>query len=174
MRDAVFLDRDGTVIEDRHYLADPAGVALCPGAAEGLRRMQAAGVALVVVTNQSGLARGYFDWPAYHAVADRLAAVLAAEGVTLAGTFVCPHGPEDDCACRKPRPGLIHQAQATLGVRPVAVIGDKAADVALGQAVGVPGLLVRTGKGAATEAAGTVVPDGVYDTLASAARGLVP
>jgi D-glycero-D-manno-heptose 1,7-bisphosphate phosphatase len=151
LRPAAFLDRDGTIIEEREYLSDPAGVVLLPGAAAGLRRLAAAGYALVVVTNQSGIARGYFTEAAFRAVQRRLADLLAAEGVMLDGVFHCPHHPEltGACDCRKPALGMYRAAAARLGLdlRAAIYVGDRAADVTPAIALGGRGFLVRTGYG---------------------------
>jgi D-glycero-D-manno-heptose 1,7-bisphosphate phosphatase len=143
------LDRDGTVIGERHYLATPDGVELLPGAVEGLRRLAELGLGLAVVTNQSGLRRGYFDRLTLDAIHDRMRALLAQGGVQLDGIYVCPHTEEDGCECRKPRPGLVRQAAAELGFDPAEafVLGDKACDVDLGRAVGATTFLLRTGYG---------------------------
>lgn len=148
---AVFLDRDGTIIVERDYLSDPSLVELECGAALGLRRMAAAGFALVVLTNQSGIARGYFDLPAAEAVNQRAVALLAEEGVTIDGWYICPHGPSDDCSCRKPLPGLATRAMADLGLARSGcwMIGDKRSDVELADAIGGRGILVLTGHGQA-------------------------
>jgi len=168
---AILLDRDGTILVERHYLADPAGVELLPGAAEGLRRLATLGP-LVVVTNQSGLARGYFDRAALDAIHAEMRRRLAAEGVELAAIEVCPHRPDEGCECRKPRPGLALRAAARLGFDPAraVVIGDKACDVGLGRAIGATTILVRTGYGAREEAAGTCRPHLVADDLREAAE----
>jgi D-glycero-D-manno-heptose 1,7-bisphosphate phosphatase len=165
------LDRDGTLIVERHYLADPAGVELLPGAAEGLRQLRALGLGLVVVTNQSGIGRGYLDLARLEQIHARLVELLAAEGVTLDGIYACPHVPADDCSCRKPRPGLLHQAAAALGfpAHQCVVIGDKECEIELGRSVGAATVLVRTGYGAAVEAAGRVQADAVVDDLIGAA-----
>ena len=149
-RGAVFLDRDGTVIAERHYLHDPAGVELLPGAAQGLRRMQALGLWLVLVTNQSGVGRGYFGRDAVERVHGRLLELLEREGVDLDAIYLCPHTPEEACSCRKPLPGLIQRAAADLGIDPARcfVIGDKACDVDLGLVVSATTFLVTTGHGA--------------------------
>lgn len=168
----VLLDRDGTINVDTHYLSDPADLRLEVNAAQGLRRLRDLGFRLAVVTNQSGIARGYFDRARLDVIHARLAEMLRAEGVEVAGWYVCPHGPGDDCTCRKPRPGLAEQARGELGFDPATawVIGDKAADVDLGRAIGARTVLVRTGKGAGTEAKGSCTPDLVADDLDHAAR----
>lgn len=162
----VFLDRDGTILEDRHYLADPDGVALLPGAASGLRRLQAAGATLVVVSNQSGVARGLISPSALAAVEERFRSLLATEGVALAGSYSCPHRAEDACDCRKPRAGLARRAAAELGLdlHRCMVVGDKPADIGLARHLGATAVLVRTGEGAAALAAGAT-PDLVVDGL---------
>jgi D-glycero-D-manno-heptose 1,7-bisphosphate phosphatase len=172
----VVLDRDGTIIAERHYLSDPEQVELLPGAAEGLRRMAALGLGLIVVTNQSGVARGYFDLARVEEVHQRLRSLLAAEQVALDGIYVCPHGPDADCACRKPRPGLLLEAAAEFNFDPRAcfVIGDKPCDIELGQAVGATTILVRTGYGAEYESAGTLQADHVVDDLVAAAERIAP
>jgi len=168
---AILLDRDGTIIVDRHYLSDPAGVELLPGAASGLRRMSAMGFRLAVLTNQSGVGRGYYDEASVHACNARMAELLAAHGVALDGIFYCPHAPEAACGCRKPAPGLVEQAAAALDFDPrrAVVIGDKEADMLLGRAVGAATILVRTGKGAAHEARCRLSADHVVDDLEGAA-----
>ena len=142
---AVFLDRDGTVIVDKHYLCEPEGVELLPGAAEGLRHMRSLGLALVLVSNQSGVGRGYFGLDAVERVHKRLVEMLEAQGVRLDGIYFCPHGPEESCSCRKPAPGLIERAARELGLCASAsfVVGDKPCDVDLGLRVGATTLLVR-------------------------------
>lgn len=167
----VVLDRDGTLIVERGYLSDPDGVELLPATAEGLRRLRALDLGLVVITNQSGLARGYFDEPRLSRIHERMSALLAAEGLALDGLYVCPHLPDAGCNCRKPHPGLLQQAACALGffARDSFVIGDKACDIELGQGVGAATILVRTGYGAQEEATGTTRADYVVDDLVGAA-----
>jgi D-glycero-D-manno-heptose 1,7-bisphosphate phosphatase len=154
LKPCVFFDRDGTLIEERNYLADPGGVVLLPGAAEAVRRAREAGFLAVVLTNQSGVGRGYFTMNEVEAVHRRLRELLAAEGAELDGIYVCPHAPEAGCNCRKPRTGLVQQAARELDVDiPRSwVIGDKAADLELARNAGMRAALVETGYGAsATE-----------------------
>jgi D-glycero-D-manno-heptose 1,7-bisphosphate phosphatase len=148
-RPAVLLDRDGTIIVERSYLSDPAQVLLEEGAAEGLRRLAKAGWLLVVLTNQSGIGRGYFDRAAAEEVNARVAALLAVEGVPIAGWYLCPHGPDEACNCRKPRPGLARQAADELGLDLTRswMIGDKRSDVELARRIGARPILVTTGHG---------------------------
>lgn len=150
LRAAVFLDRDGTIIVDKHYLSDPAGVELEQGALAGLKALADMGYALVVVSNQSGIGRGRFTVSDAEAVNARIADMLAAEGVPVVGWYFCPHVGVDDCACRKPRPGMVDRAVRELGLDPARsfVVGDKPSDVQLADVVGACGILVETGEGA--------------------------
>jgi D-glycero-D-manno-heptose 1,7-bisphosphate phosphatase len=171
----VLLDRDGTVNVERHYLSAPEQVELLPNAARGLAEMARLGLGLAIVTNQSGLGRGYFDAARLGQIHDRLRQLLReAAGVELDGIFYCPHLPEDDCDCRKPRPGLIERAAGELRFVPsrAFVIGDKACDIDLGRAVGATTLLVRTGYGAQAAADATVEADYVVDDLCEAAEAI--
>jgi len=167
----VLLDRDGTVNVERNYLSSPDQLELYPGVGPALRRLSELGFGIAVVTNQSGVARGYFDLEMLSKVHERLAELLAAEGVTLDGIYICPHSPEDDCRCRKPLPGMVEQAVAEHGFDPklAFLVGDKALDIEMGQAVGATAILVRTGYGAKTEAAENCAPAVVVDDLPAAA-----
>jgi len=163
----VILDRDGTIIVERHYLSDPRLVELLPGTANGLRHMQELGLGLVVITNQSAIRRGFFDEARLNLIHQRMYELLKAEGISLDALYFCPHVPEDDCSCRKPRTGLIELAAKELGFDPqnCFVIGDKACDVELGQRVGAATFLVCTGYGARAASSMTVHPDYVVDDL---------
>ncbi len=168
----VLLDRDGTIIVEKHYLSDPEGVELIPGAGEALRRLQALGLGLAVVTNQSGIARGYLDRERLDAIHARLESELADHDVRLDGLFHCPHHPDEGCGCRKPEPGLAARAAAELGFEPgqAFVVGDGAGDVGLGRRIGATSLLVRTGYGRQVEARGEPRADYVVNDLAEAGR----
>jgi histidinol-phosphate phosphatase family protein len=171
-RGLLVVDRDGTLIEEKHYLADPAGVALLPGVVEGLRAFAARGYEVAVVTNQSGIGRGYFDESTLAAIHAELSRQLEAHGVRLRGFLHCPHTPAEACACRKPEPGLLQQAMQRFGYRPeqCLVVGDKDCDIELGARLGVRTALVRTGYGLGTERDGRTVPDRIVDDLAQLAR----
>lgn len=134
----VLLDRDGTLVIDRDYLADPAGLQFLPGAIEGLRRLHAMGHRLVIISNQSGVGRGLFSLEQLNAVNERLAQLLRAAGVTLAGIYCCPHRPEEACACRKPNVGLVRRAALELAFDPseAVMIGDRDSDIELGRRLG--------------------------------------
>jgi D-glycero-D-manno-heptose 1,7-bisphosphate phosphatase len=168
----VLLDRDGTLIVERHYLASPDGVDLLPGAVEGLRRLVDLGLGLVVVSNQSGLSRGYFDRATLDAIHERLRELLAQGGVTLNGIYICPHTEAHECDCRKPQPGLVRQAAAELDFDPADafVLGDKACDVDLGRAIGATTFLLRTGYGDQMPPEVRARADHVCDDLPQAAE----
>jgi histidinol-phosphate phosphatase family protein len=151
---AVFLDKDGTLVEDVPYNVDPTLIRLMPGAAEGLRLLDAAGYRLVVVSNQSGVARGYFAEEALAAVKERLRELLEGAGVPLAGFFYCPHHPKGvvpayavACDCRKPAPGLIFRAARDLGLDPAQAwfVGDILDDVEAGRAAGCRTIFLDNG-----------------------------
>ena len=167
---AALLDRDGTVIADRGYLADPAGVEILPGAAEGLARMRSFGLGLAILTNQSGIGRGYFDEAQLRAVNHRMEELLEDQGVRLDGIYCCPCHPDQRCDCRKPRPGLVRQASADLGFDPSRsfVIGDKASDIGLGRAVSARTFLVQSGPVCGQKK--TERPDYVVEDLLNAAN----
>ncbi len=176
LRPAVFVDRDGTLIVERDYLADPAGVKLVQGAVEALASLRASGFALVVVTNQSGIARGLYRLEDYHAVAARLDAVLGLAGVPVDGTWYCPHHPDHTgpCACRKPGVGMYVQAAGELGLDLQAswYVGDKITDVLPALELGGRGILVRSGYGRDLESAAPA-PVTVVDDLPAAAELIV-
>jgi histidinol-phosphate phosphatase family protein len=142
-RSAVFLDRDGTIIEDKGFLADPAGVRVLPTVLDALRLLGERGFATVVISNQSGVARGYFDDAAVERVNAEIVQQLARAGVAIDAWYWCSHY-DDGCDCRKPAPGLVQRAvrEHALALGGSAVVGDRGSDVALGQRLGMPGILV--------------------------------
>jgi D-glycero-D-manno-heptose 1,7-bisphosphate phosphatase len=142
----VFLDRDGTLVRDVGYPHRLEHYELLPGAVEGLRALDAAGYRLAIATNQSGIGRGLFGWVEYERFQARLLADLAAAGVSIAASFVCPHVPDAGCSCRKPEPGLLLRARELLGAELGAcwVVGDTASDVELARRAGCRGA-VRVG-----------------------------
>lgn len=166
----VLLDRDGTINRERHYLSHPDQIELCLNAGAGMRRMLELGLGLVVVTNQSGISRGYFDELRLQEIHDRLRFLLRLQGVMLHGVYHCPHGPDSSCACRKPEPGLAERAAREFGfeLSESFVIGDKPCDIDLGRAVAATTILVRTGYGPDHEK--TTNADFVVDDLAEAAQ----
>ena len=149
---ALFLDRDGTLIEDPGYISNPDDARLIDRVPGALRRFRDAGYALVVVTNQSGIGRGLYGWDDYEAVASRLDDLLAAEGIVLDATFACGHAPEAKCGWRKPAPGMILAAAERLGLNlgRSLLAGDKRIDIEAAAAAGLPRAAhVMTGQGRA-------------------------
>lgn len=163
----VILDRDGTLIVERNYLSSPDGVELLANAAVGLRRFKELGWGRLIVTNQSGIGRGYFTWDVVDAIHTQMKALFARHGAEIDGIYVCPHAPEDDCDCRKPRTGLVRKAAADWGFDPsdCLFVGDKACDVELGRALGGSTILVLTGYGKEHYQSGLAHPDFVVRDL---------
>jgi histidinol-phosphate phosphatase family protein len=174
-RPAAFLDRDGTLVVERGYASSGDQMELLPGVPEAIRQLQAAGYAVVVVSNQSGVGRGLFPLAAVHDSMAALRRRLRAHGVELDAIYFCPHRPDEGCRCRKPAAGLLRDAahNLQLSLKDSVMIGDKRIDVATGHAVGALGILVRSGYGG--EEAGDPPPasgrppDGVCADLAEAA-----
>jgi D-glycero-D-manno-heptose 1,7-bisphosphate phosphatase len=137
-RPALLLDRDGTLIEDHGYIADPEEVSMLPGSLAALSGFQQSGLALVITSNQSGIGRGLITSDQAGAVHERVVELLEAGGVHLDGAYYCPHTPEEGCECRKPRPGLLQRAAAELrlDLSRSLVIGDQARDVEAGRRAG--------------------------------------
>jgi D-glycero-D-manno-heptose 1,7-bisphosphate phosphatase len=180
-RPALFMDRDGCLTEEVGYVNHPSRIHLLPRSAAAVRRLNEAGVAAVMVTNQAGVARGYFSEETLHAANARLCRQLDAGGARLDGLYVCTHHPHEgrppyraDCDCRKPRAGLLTRAAAELGLdlRASVMVGDKLSDVAAGQSVGAAGVLVLTGYGRGEWELGptprAITPDHVAEDLLDA------
>jgi D-glycero-D-manno-heptose 1,7-bisphosphate phosphatase len=146
---AVFLDRDGVLIRDAEYLDDPAGLRLIPGAPEAMRLLRAAGFKLVVVTNQSGVARGFYSIATLNRIHARLKRMLAAKGAGWDALYFSPHGPDSGSPMRKPKPGMLLAAKRRFGLdmKGSWMIGDKTSDVECARRAGCRSVLVRTGKG---------------------------
>lgn len=146
---AVFLDRDGTIIEDAHFIKSPKQVRIIPGAPEAIARINAAGSLAIVVTNQSGIARGLSTVEDYEAVRKHYESLLSKSGARIDASYYCPHHPEVDgpCKCRKPGTGLFEQAMRDFNLVPerVAYIGDRWRDVAAAKRLGGRGILVPSG-----------------------------
>jgi D-glycero-D-manno-heptose 1,7-bisphosphate phosphatase len=184
-RPAVFFDRDGTLIDDVGFLKDPAALRMIPGAAEAVRTLNALNIPTCVVSNQSGVARGYIEESDLTAIHARLQDELRRAGAWLDRIEYCPHHPTAGippynivCECRKPLPGMLHRAASALqlDLRRSYVIGDKTIDVQTGKAVGAAAILVLTGFGKDSqdecEALG-LRPDYVAPTVAEAVRFIV-
>lgn len=165
------LDRDGTIIKNIPYLSDPDLISFLPGAIAGLNRLVQAGFGLVIISNQSGIARGLVTPDQLNAIHTRLRKLLADEGIPISGIYYCPHHPDDRCACRKPQPGLLVNAIQDNQFDPEKsfMIGDSMVDIGFGKNAGAYTILVRTGNGKETESLATIRPDCIVDTLADAA-----
>lgn len=178
LKPAVFLDRDGTLIEEREYLRRPEQVAIFPGAAAALKRLQEAGFLLFIVTNQSGVGRGYFTVADVENVHAHLNQELAKAGVRLDKIYFAPEAPEQPSRGRKPSPQFLFDARDEFGVDLASsyMIGDKLIDLECGWNAGVKkSLLVRTGYGAKLEKASPekLIGAGVVDDLADAVRHIL-
>ena len=180
-RPAVFIDRDGTLTEEVGYVNHPRRIRLLPRSAEAIRRLNAAGIPAVVVTNQAGLARGYFSAEILQAVNEEMIRQLEDAGARLDGVYVCVHHPTEgvppyraECDCRKPKPGMLTRAARELHLDLAAstMVGDKASDLESGRIVGARGVLVLTGYGQGDweyrRHAFRVTPDHVADDLLDA------
>lgn len=185
MKRAVFLDRDGTMIVDVGYLRRIDDIAFFPWTVDAVRALNRAGFAVVVVTNQSGIARGFIAESAVEAVHAEMSRTLAAGGAAVDAYYYCPHHPTKGtvaayaraCECRKPGPGLVERAARDLQLDPAQsfVVGDTWLDVGLARAVGARGLLVRTGADRTIEAKAPpgLTADAVVDNLAAAASWIL-
>jgi histidinol-phosphate phosphatase family protein len=177
---AVFVDRDGTLIAERGYLSDPAGVELLPGTTRALRRLRAAGLPVIVVSNQSGVGRGLYSLSQAHDTMARLRVELRRSGVELDGVYFCPHRPEEGCPCRKPGTWLLERAAEDqhLSLRESYLVGDKLLDVEAAHRAGARGILVRSGYGRGEEESlggqePTAGPDVVCEDLEGAAAWIL-
>ena len=174
----VILDRDGVINRDSDaYIKSADEWQPLPGSIEAIAAMTAAGFTLAVASNQSGLARGFFDQGALDAMHHKMHELVDAAGGHINKIVVCPHGPDDDCDCRKPKPGLLLQLAQHFHAEldGVPVIGDALRDLQAAAAVNARPILVRTGKGSKTEPELPADFSGVevYDDLAGAARALI-
>ncbi len=181
-RAAVFLDKDGTLIEDAPYNVDPSLIRLTDGAVDGLRALHEAGYALIVVSNQSGVARGLFSEEALHAVESRLRALLAAGGVPLAGFYCCPYHPNGTvdryavaCGCRKPAPGLLQRAARDhdIDLTRSWLVGDILHDIEAGRRAGCRTILLDVGHETEWDLTSVRTPDFLAVNLHDAARQIL-
>jgi D,D-heptose 1,7-bisphosphate phosphatase len=181
LQKAAFIDRDGVINEERAYVYRPEDFVLIAGSADALRRLQAAGYLLIVVTNQSGIARGLYSEDDYYRLVDYMHIQLLSAGVRLDAIEHCPHLPDApieryrlDCDCRKPRSGMIRRAMTRLGVDAAAsiLVGDRHTDIAAGRDAGIGRcFIVRSGNPVSERDVG--FSDGVYDDLGTCVRHLL-
>ncbi|MDQ9170469.1 HAD family hydrolase [Oxalobacteraceae bacterium R-40] len=182
LRRAVFLDKDGTLVHDVPYNIDPSRVSLTPNAINGLRLLRDAGYLLVVVTNQAGIAKGFFsarDWAHMQA---HLAGLFARQGIRISGFYCCPHHPQGSvkqfathCACRKPSPGMLLQAASEHGIdlRNSWMIGDILHDVEAGSRAGCRTVLIDNGNETEWEMTSRRIPDVLASDLLEAAQAIL-
>lgn len=173
MHPAIFLDRDGVIIENRaSYVRSWSDVSILPGALDALARIRSSPFKIVIVTNQSAIGRGILPIQVAQEINQRVVEAIERAGGRVDGVYMCPHAPGEDCACRKPKPGLLVQAAQALrlDLGQSLMVGDALSDVMAGQAAGVrEAVLVRTGRGASQ--AQLPVPTGlkpflIYNSLA--------
>ena len=154
MRDrAVFLDRDGTLIVEKHYLSDPDDIELLPGTVEALKLLKSAGLMLIIVTNQSAIGRGFIREQRLAEIHARFSDLLAEQGVSVDEIYYCPHVPDENCECRKPKTGMGDRArqERSIDLTKSYVVGDNLGDIGLGHNIGATSILVRTGYGSKIE-----------------------
>lgn len=173
----VILDRDGVINRDsRAYIKSRAEWKPIPGSLEAIARLHQAGFVVVVATNQSGVGRGLFDHEALAAIMRKMHDAIQAEGGEIAAVFFCPHTPEDECTCRKPKSGLFEQIRRRFHVDldGVPAVGDSMRDIEAATTAGAKPILVRTGNGSKTEKKLPADSDiAVYDNLLEAANAIV-
>lgn len=173
----IVLDRDGVINEDSdEYIKSPDEFIPIPGSIEAIARLTQAGWRVVVATNQSGIARGYYDLAMLQRIHDKLHQLVAAHGGHIEAIFFCPHGPDDGCDCRKPKPGLFREIEDRLQIalHGAPAIGDSLRDLQAAGSAGAMPILVRTGKGERTLAEGSALEDiPVYADLQAAVEELL-
>jgi D-glycero-D-manno-heptose 1,7-bisphosphate phosphatase len=179
LRPAVFLDRDGTIAEEVGYLNHISRFRMFPFAADAIRRLNEAGLPVIVVTNQSGVGRGYFPEALVDEVHELMTRQLAAAGARLDAIYYCPHTSTDECESRKPKPGMLERAarEHALDLKRSFVVGDRYGDIELARNAGAHGILVRTGFGEGELAwhvpKWRIQPDYIAQTLTEAAEWIL-
>lgn len=172
LRPVVFLDRDGTLIDERGYLSDPAKIYFYPSVFAALRRLQKAGFRLVILTNQSGVARGYFTLKRLQQINQRFTKLLAAKGVRIDGIYFCPHFPTAGCSCRKPQIGLALRAakELSLDLKRAYMVGDQLGDMNMARQLNIPGVMVLTGAGRSLRVQAGTLPTKITSNIATAVK----
>lgn len=175
MNRAVFLDRDGTIIVEKSYLHKIEDVKFIPDVGKALSKLKKKGFLLFLVTNQSGVSRGFFTMEDVQRVHRHILAVLQKDGATLDGVYICPHQPEDNCDCRKPKTRLVQDASLKFGIDlPRSfMVGDRELDVELGQRAGCKSVLVRTGYGEQVATQKLATPDYLAANLPDAVEWIL-
>lgn len=182
MQAAVFLDRDGTIIEDTGYIKSPAEIKFIPGAIAAIKQLQSAGYKIIIISNQAGIARGFFSEDILQTIDKTIHRHVLSGGGHIDGSYYCPHHPEhgvypykQECDCRKPLPGLIKKAEKDLALdlSRSFMIGDKTTDIEAGGNAGVKTVLVLTGRGKEEHNKLGNQPDHVAESLAAAAEWII-
>lgn len=175
MNRAVFLDRDGTIARDVHYCSRPEDLELLPTVGEGIRLLNEAEFKVVVITNQSGIARGYFTEEMLGKIHQKMINDLARYGAHIDAIYYCPHHPDEGCECRKPKPKLAYQAIKDLQIdsQQSYVIGDRLMDVQLARAVGCKSVMISSDPGRSELEDCDILPDYIGSDFESAARWIM-
>ena len=172
----LLLDRDGVINQDSDaYIKSPAEWHPIPGSLEAIALLNSHGYRIIVITNQSGIARGYFDLAMLSRIHNKMHQAAAEHGAVIERIYYCPHGPSDNCLCRKPKPGMLEQFSRDYDVRldTVTMIGDSMRDIESAQSVGAQPILVRSGKGERTLAKHPDINCPIFNTLHDAAQQLL-
>ena len=172
MNRIVLIDRDGTINVEQNYLSDPGQIELLPQAADGIKILRELGLKIAIITNQSGIGRGFFDLKRLEEIHNRLHEVLREYKTKVDAIYFCPHLPEDNCECRKPLTELATRAAADFNadLSKSFMIGDNICDVELGKNIGAMTILVRTGYGKTVEQEKLAAPDYTVENLFEAAN----
>ena len=172
---AVFIDRDGTIARDVPYCSNPEDFELLPGVAEGIRRLNNHGFKVVVVTNQSGIAHGYFNEEMLFRIHDKMHSELAKSGAHVDAIYYCPHHPEDNCECRKPKPKMLFQAASGLNINleQSYVIGDNDMDIEMGKNVGCKTILLVGADKETKSGRQPIRPDYIASSVHAAAQWII-
>jgi len=182
VKKAIFLDKDGTLIPDVPYNVDSEKISLSPNTIDGLLALQEAGFMLIIISNQSGIAKGYFDHDALLQVNDKIQSLLLDNGLRLTGFYYCPHHPESnipayniDCSCRKPKPGLFHEAafDHQIDLSQSWMIGDILHDIEAGHRAGCRAILINNGNETEWALTQARIPDVMVDDINEAARHIL-
>jgi histidinol-phosphate phosphatase family protein len=175
MRKAIFLDRDGTINEDTGYIGSPDKLSLIYGSMDAVKKINEAGIMVVVISNQSGVGRGYFTIEAVEAVNNKLSEMLGNGGAKIDAFYYCPHHPDEECGCRKPKTGLVERAAKELDIDLPSsyVVGDKVSDIEMAYKSGAKAVLVLTGYGAEHKGLLKRSPDFVAKNLSEAVDWII-
>ncbi len=172
-KDAVFLDRDGTINVDTGYIRRPEELHLIDGAGAAIRALNERAIPVVIVSNQSGLARGYFTREKLDAINSHLVTLLKQSGASVDAIYFCPHLPDQGCRCRKPATALVERATRKLGVNCSYMVGDKGSDITMARRAGAQAVLVKTGHGSKELQRLTEEPDFIAEDLRGAVEWIL-